>query len=95
MPTKYLVLRAVKHEGQRAYVVVSEELEADGGEQAIRRAADGLVEEGKTESFAAAPLYNWTEQPVTLEKPPARLKIGGQMTIDPPPEEEEPPDGND
>ncbi len=84
--TRYKVLRRVA-EGDIAgeggvYEVLSEGIETHGPQQAIRAVAKDLVINPDGEVFVAIPASNWTEEPVSTEQPPPRLRVGAQLTVD-------------
>lgn len=84
--TRYRVLRERHDSGVYEFL---REVEANGSHLAIRAVArqEEDWEDGVT--FVAVPVTNWTEQRVTIETPPPRLKLGppveqieGQATIE-------------
>lgn len=93
--TKYRILRLWENPLveviEAMFVVVMEEVEAHGPQQAIRKAALEVGIESD-EIFVAVPVSNWTEEPVSIETPAPRLRVGGVpgQTAIPVPAEETP-----
>ncbi len=72
-PTKYLLL---KKTGDFQYLIVKRNVEVTGGAHAAFRKE--ITEPG---TYVAVPESNWTEEPLSLEQPPAKLVIGGQPAV--------------
>ena len=92
--TKYRVLRTIRAAGVpdgAAFELLAENVESHGPTQAIRKVAG--EQEDAAGDYHAIPELNWTSEPVVLEQPPPRIRVGGQadpqLTL-PPAEEEEP-----
>ncbi len=85
--TRYKVLRRVAEgditgEGG-VFEVLHDGIDTNGPQQAIKAVAKDLVIDPDGEVFVAVPVSNWTEEPVSVEQPPTRLRIGApeQTTI--------------
>lgn len=93
--TKYrILLEKTASDHPPLYAPFSDEVEAHGPQQAIRKAVLAAGEDAEVGTYIAVPVANWTEEPVRFDRPPPRLVIGGaapaQTSLDDAPPAEEP-----
>ncbi len=88
--TTYKVLR--KAPDGELYEMLNEGIETNGPQQAIKQVAEGGEVSWGGDTYVAVPASNWSEMPISLFRPPARLRIGvppEQISVDEATEEQE------